>query len=239
MRRTVAPLRWDVAMGAVVLFIVTAAFMISGAAMLYPLQSEFKGWSSLPSVNSPPPAAPAAFRCYRLSAPALRRLPACVRSRRRPLRASRLPCIRPKRSQVKHRRHQRYYMKWNKHPHHQRHHHREIVHAPTTAHGISKAVYATLYERPSCPHVTLPAHYHCSTTVHPPLVRRYAGLRLRSTSKDSPVNKFQHKINMEKTREDYKKHHKQELIVDSKSTIYRCIERSWKIFVPYSSTKIL
>ncbi len=34
-------------MGAIVLFIVTAAFMISGAAVLYPLQSEFKGWSLL------------------------------------------------------------------------------------------------------------------------------------------------------------------------------------------------
>ena len=39
LRRTVLPLRWDVAMGAVVLFIVTAAFMISAAAVLYPLQS--------------------------------------------------------------------------------------------------------------------------------------------------------------------------------------------------------
>ena len=47
LRKSVAPLRWDVAMGAIVLFIVTAAFMISGAAVLYPLQSEFKGWSLL------------------------------------------------------------------------------------------------------------------------------------------------------------------------------------------------
>ena len=47
MRRIVAPLRWDVGMGAVVLFIVTGAFMISGAAVLYPLQSQFAGWSLL------------------------------------------------------------------------------------------------------------------------------------------------------------------------------------------------
>ena len=46
-RKSVAPLRWDVGMGAVVLFIVTAAFMLSGAAVLYPLQSQFAGWSLL------------------------------------------------------------------------------------------------------------------------------------------------------------------------------------------------
>ncbi len=46
-RKSVAPLRWDVGMGAVVLFIVTAAFMLSGAAVLYPLQSRFAGWSLL------------------------------------------------------------------------------------------------------------------------------------------------------------------------------------------------
>ena len=46
-RKGVAPLRWDVAMGAVVLFIVTAAFMLSGAAVLYPLESRFAGWSLL------------------------------------------------------------------------------------------------------------------------------------------------------------------------------------------------
>ena len=34
-------------MGATVLFIVTAAFMVSGAAVLYPLQSRFEGWSLL------------------------------------------------------------------------------------------------------------------------------------------------------------------------------------------------
>ena len=47
LRKIVAPLRWDVGMGAIVLFIVTAAFMLSGAAVLYPKESEFKGWSLL------------------------------------------------------------------------------------------------------------------------------------------------------------------------------------------------
>ena len=47
LRQLVAPLRWDAGMGAVVLFIVTAAFMISGAAVLYPLESRFEGWSLL------------------------------------------------------------------------------------------------------------------------------------------------------------------------------------------------
>jgi hypothetical protein len=46
-RKGVAPLRWDVGMGAVVLFVVTASFMVSGAAVLYPLQSQFAGWSLL------------------------------------------------------------------------------------------------------------------------------------------------------------------------------------------------
>ena len=46
-RESVGPLRWDVGMGAVVLFIVTAAFMVSGAAVLYPLQSRFDGWALL------------------------------------------------------------------------------------------------------------------------------------------------------------------------------------------------
>lgn len=36
MRALLTPLRWDVAMGAVVLFIVTASFMIAGAVVLYP-----------------------------------------------------------------------------------------------------------------------------------------------------------------------------------------------------------
>jgi Mn2+/Fe2+ NRAMP family transporter len=53
MRRLVAPLRWDVGMGALVLFIVTGAFMLSGAAVLYPalesgeLPAAFKNWSLL------------------------------------------------------------------------------------------------------------------------------------------------------------------------------------------------
>ena len=47
LRKITAPLRWDVGMGAIVLFIVTGAFMISGAAVLYPLKTEFKGWSLL------------------------------------------------------------------------------------------------------------------------------------------------------------------------------------------------
>jgi Mn2+/Fe2+ NRAMP family transporter len=47
LRLAVSPLRWDVGMGAVVLFIVTAAFMVSGAAVLFPLKTEFKGWSLL------------------------------------------------------------------------------------------------------------------------------------------------------------------------------------------------
>ena len=47
LRRITAPLRWDIGMGAVVLFVVTGAFMISGAAVLYPLETKFKGWSLL------------------------------------------------------------------------------------------------------------------------------------------------------------------------------------------------
>ncbi len=47
LRKIIAPLRWDVGMGAIVLFIVTGAFMVSGAAVLYPLKTEFKGWSLL------------------------------------------------------------------------------------------------------------------------------------------------------------------------------------------------
>ena len=42
-----APLRWDVALGALVLFIVTGAFMISGAAVLFPLETRFEGWNLL------------------------------------------------------------------------------------------------------------------------------------------------------------------------------------------------
>ncbi|MDP7304757.1 MAG: Nramp family divalent metal transporter [Pirellulaceae bacterium] len=45
--RLTAPLRWDVTLGATVLFIVTAAFMVSGAAVLYDEQSRFEKWSLL------------------------------------------------------------------------------------------------------------------------------------------------------------------------------------------------
>jgi Mn2+/Fe2+ NRAMP family transporter len=53
LRRLVAPLRWDVALGSIVLFIVSASFMMAGAAVLYPrlrdgeLSSAFAGWSLL------------------------------------------------------------------------------------------------------------------------------------------------------------------------------------------------
>ncbi len=53
LRRLVAPLRWDVGLGALVLAIVTGSFMLAGAAVLYPrlasgeLQEAFSGWSLL------------------------------------------------------------------------------------------------------------------------------------------------------------------------------------------------
>ena len=53
MRRLVAPLRWDVVLGAIVLFIVSASFMLAGAAVLYPrlesreLVGVFEGWGLL------------------------------------------------------------------------------------------------------------------------------------------------------------------------------------------------
>jgi len=53
LRRSLGPLRWDVGMGAVVLFLVTASFMAAGAAVLYPmlergeLNAAFEGWSLL------------------------------------------------------------------------------------------------------------------------------------------------------------------------------------------------
>lgn len=47
LRKILAPLRWDIGMGAVVLFIVTGAFMLSGAAVLYGLENSFEGWSLL------------------------------------------------------------------------------------------------------------------------------------------------------------------------------------------------
>jgi Mn2+/Fe2+ NRAMP family transporter len=45
--RLVAPLRWDIALGAVVLFIVTASFMVAGAAVLSGKPNRFEGWSLL------------------------------------------------------------------------------------------------------------------------------------------------------------------------------------------------
>jgi Mn2+/Fe2+ NRAMP family transporter len=47
LRRLCSPLHWDVSMGALVLFIVTVAFMLSGAVVLMPLHSRFEGWSLL------------------------------------------------------------------------------------------------------------------------------------------------------------------------------------------------
>jgi Mn2+/Fe2+ NRAMP family transporter len=47
LKRLAAPLRWDVTLGAIVLFFVTAGFMVSGAAVLYPLETQFEGWSLL------------------------------------------------------------------------------------------------------------------------------------------------------------------------------------------------
>ena len=52
-RRLISPIRWDVACGAVVLFFVTASFMMAGAAVLYPLREagmdagSFEGWHLL------------------------------------------------------------------------------------------------------------------------------------------------------------------------------------------------
>ena len=46
-RRLCLPLKWDVGIGALVLFGVTVAFMVSGAAVLLPLQREFQGWNLL------------------------------------------------------------------------------------------------------------------------------------------------------------------------------------------------
>lgn len=54
-RRSIAPLKWDVAAGAAVLLIVTAAFMLAGAAVIYPrlvsgaATGAFEGWSLLTS----------------------------------------------------------------------------------------------------------------------------------------------------------------------------------------------
>jgi hypothetical protein len=52
-RRAAAPIRWDIACGAIVLLLVTASFMISGAAVLFPLREAgeqrgtFAGWRLL------------------------------------------------------------------------------------------------------------------------------------------------------------------------------------------------
>jgi len=52
-RRSLAPLKWDVGCGAVVLWVVSASFMMAGAAVLYPrlesgeLDAAFAGWSLL------------------------------------------------------------------------------------------------------------------------------------------------------------------------------------------------
>lgn len=53
LRESLAPLQWDVSMGAVVLLVVSAAFMLAGAAVLYPrlasgeITSAFEGWGLL------------------------------------------------------------------------------------------------------------------------------------------------------------------------------------------------
>lgn len=52
-RKSIAPLKWDVACGALVLLVVTASFMIAGAAVLHPqlesgqISTAFAGWSLL------------------------------------------------------------------------------------------------------------------------------------------------------------------------------------------------
>jgi hypothetical protein len=54
MRILLSPLKWDVAMGAIVLFVVTAAFMIAGAVVLYPNQMILPGnaWDLLTKQSS-------------------------------------------------------------------------------------------------------------------------------------------------------------------------------------------
>ncbi len=54
MRKLISPLKWDVSMGALVLFIVTAAFMIAGAVVLYPRQTILPGnaWDLLTRQSS-------------------------------------------------------------------------------------------------------------------------------------------------------------------------------------------
>ncbi len=54
MRVLLTPLKWDVSMGAIVLFVVTAAFMIAGAVVLYPRQTILPGnaWDLLTRQSS-------------------------------------------------------------------------------------------------------------------------------------------------------------------------------------------
>ncbi len=54
MRILLTPLKWDVVMGAIVLFVVTAAFMIAGAVVLYPSQMILPGnaWDLLTKQSS-------------------------------------------------------------------------------------------------------------------------------------------------------------------------------------------
>jgi hypothetical protein len=58
LNRLLAPLRWDVALGALVLFIVSASFMSAGAAVLYPrlasgqMPTLFEGWNLLTEQGS-------------------------------------------------------------------------------------------------------------------------------------------------------------------------------------------
>jgi hypothetical protein len=58
LKRLLAPLRWDVGLGALVLLIVSAAFMLAGAAVLHPrlasgeLPTLFEGWNLLTEQGS-------------------------------------------------------------------------------------------------------------------------------------------------------------------------------------------
>jgi len=54
MRLLLTPLRWDVSMGAIVLFVVTASFMIAGAVALYPRHQSLPGnmWDLLTKQSS-------------------------------------------------------------------------------------------------------------------------------------------------------------------------------------------
>lgn len=47
LRLLASPLRWDIALGALVLFLISASFMVAGAATLYERQSCFSGWNLL------------------------------------------------------------------------------------------------------------------------------------------------------------------------------------------------